>query len=66
MAGWLDRLLGRGKKEAGDATDDLEMRREGMAQEAEGKAEQQADRAEDMAQDAHKEAAEQRAERDMP
>jgi uncharacterized protein YjbJ (UPF0337 family) len=66
MAGWLDRLLGRGKKEAGEMTDDLEMRREGMSQEAEGKAEQQADRAEDMAQDAHEEAAEQRAERDIP
>jgi uncharacterized protein YjbJ (UPF0337 family) len=66
MAGFLDRLLGRGKKATGDATDDLEMRREGMSQEAEGKAEQQADRAEDMAQDAHKEASEQRAERDIP
>jgi uncharacterized protein YjbJ (UPF0337 family) len=60
MAGFLDRLLGRGKKEVGEATDDLEMRREGTAQETEGKAEDMADRAGDMAQDAREEASEHR------
>ena len=66
MTGFLDRLLGRGKKAAGDVADDPEMRREGMHQEAEGMAESRADSAEDMAQDARNEAAEHRAERDQP
>lgn len=66
MTGFLDRLLGRGKKAAGDMTDDPEMRNEGTHQEAEGMAESRADSAEDMAQDARNEAAEHRAERDQP
>jgi uncharacterized protein YjbJ (UPF0337 family) len=66
MAGWLDRLLGRGKKEVGEATDDRGMQAEGMAQETEGKAEGAADRATDMAQDAPDEVSEQRAQRDIP
>ncbi|MGH3082301.1 MAG: hypothetical protein ACRDNH_14380 [Gaiellaceae bacterium] len=66
MTGFLDRLLGRGKKAAGDMADDPEMRREGMHQEAEGMAESRADSAEDMAQEARTEAAEHRAERDQP
>jgi uncharacterized protein YjbJ (UPF0337 family) len=66
MTGFLDRLLGRGKKAAGDMADDPEMRREGAHQEAEGMAESQAERAEDMAQEARTEAAEHRAERDQP
>lgn len=65
MTGFLDRLLGRGKKATGDMTNDPEMRREGMHQEAEGTAESQADRAEDMAQEARTEAAEHRAEREQ-
>jgi uncharacterized protein YjbJ (UPF0337 family) len=66
MTGFLDRLLGRGKKAAGDMSNDPEMRREGMHQESEGRAESQAERAEDMAQEARTEAAEHRAERDQP
>ena len=66
MTGFLDRLLGRGKKATGDMTNDPEMRREGMHQEAEGTAESQAERAEEMAQEARTEAAEHRAERDQP
>jgi uncharacterized protein YjbJ (UPF0337 family) len=66
MTGFLDRLLGRGKKAAGDMADDPEMRREGMHQEAEGAAESRADQAEDMAQEARTDAAEHRAERDQP
>lgn len=65
MTGFLDRLLGRGKKATGDMTNDPEMRREGVHQEAEGTAESQAARAEDMAQEARTEAAEHRAERDL-
>lgn len=64
MTGFLDRLLGRGKKAAGDLANDPEMRREGMHQEAEGGAEARAERAEDMAQEARTDAAEHRAERD--
>jgi uncharacterized protein YjbJ (UPF0337 family) len=63
---FLDKLLGRGKKAAGDLTDDSEMRREGAHQEAEGVAESRADQAEDMAQEAREEAAEHRAERSDP
>jgi uncharacterized protein YjbJ (UPF0337 family) len=66
MTGFLDRLLGRGKKAAGDMADKPEMRREGMHQEAEGAAESRADQAEDMAQEARTDAAEHRAERDQP
>jgi uncharacterized protein YjbJ (UPF0337 family) len=66
MTGFLDRLLGRGKKAAGDMANDPEMRREGMHQEAEGTAESQAERAEEMAQEARTEAAEHRAEREQP
>ncbi|HET9324418.1 MAG TPA: CsbD family protein [Gaiellaceae bacterium] len=63
---FLDRLLGRGKKAAGDMTDNPEMRREGAHQEAEGMAEERADQAEDMAQEAREDAAEHRAERNDP
>lgn len=66
MTGFLDRLLGRGKKAAGDVADDPGMRREGAHQEAEGKAEARADSAEDMAQEARGEAAEHRTERNDP
>jgi hypothetical protein len=31
--GWLDKLLGRGKKTAGDMADDSSMKREGMGEE---------------------------------
>ncbi|HEV8602237.1 MAG TPA: CsbD family protein [Gaiellaceae bacterium] len=64
--GFLDKLLGRGKKAAGDMTGDASMRREGMHQEAEAMAEDRAAAAEDTAQEAHEEAAEHRAERDNP
>jgi uncharacterized protein YjbJ (UPF0337 family) len=63
---FLDKLLGRGKQAAGDMKDDVELKREGMHQEAEGEAESRADQAEDMAQEARTDAAEHRAERDDP
>ena len=66
MTGFLDRLLGRGKKAAGDLANDPEMRRDGAHQEAEGSAESRADSAEDMAREARTEAAEHRAERNDP
>jgi uncharacterized protein YjbJ (UPF0337 family) len=60
---FLDRLLGRGKKAAGDLTGDSSMRSEGMHQEQEGMATDRADRAEEMAQEERERAAEHRAER---
>lgn len=66
MTGFLDRLLGRGKKAAGDLANDPEMRREGAHQEAEGSAESRAEQAEDMAQEPRNEAAEHRSERQDP
>jgi uncharacterized protein YjbJ (UPF0337 family) len=62
--GWLDRLLGRAKKAAGDVTGDESRRQEGQHQEAEGVAEDRAAAAERQAQEAREQAAEHRAERE--
>ena len=62
--GWLDKLLGRGKKAAGDVTGDSSMRREGMHQEQQGMAEDRAASAEEMAQAERQRAAEHQAERE--
>jgi uncharacterized protein YjbJ (UPF0337 family) len=62
--GFLDKLLGRTKKAAGDMTGDSSMRREGMHQEQEGMAEDRAASAEQMAQAERERAAEHRTERD--
>ena len=62
--GFLDKLLGRGKKAAGDVVGDASMRREGVHQEREGMAEDRAEDAEERAQEAREEAARHRAERD--
>jgi uncharacterized protein YjbJ (UPF0337 family) len=56
--GFLDRLMGRGKKAAGDLTDNASMRREGMHQEEKGEADDRAARAEEVAQDERETAAE--------
>lgn len=63
MSFW-DKLMGRGKKAAGDVTDDKSLRREGAHQEQEGMAEDRASSAEESAQEAREEAAEHRAQRD--
>jgi uncharacterized protein YjbJ (UPF0337 family) len=62
--GFLDKLLGRSKKAAGDMTGDASMRKEGMHQEQEGMAEDRATAAEDTAQEAREDAAEHHAERE--
>lgn len=62
--GWLDKLLGRAKKAAGDVTGSEQRWREGRHQEAEGVAEERADAAERQAQEAREQAAEHRAERE--
>jgi uncharacterized protein YjbJ (UPF0337 family) len=62
--GFLDKLLGRGKKAAGDVTGDSSMRSEGMHQEQQAMAEERAQSAEDMAQAERERAAEHQAERE--
>ena len=62
--GLMDKLLGRGKKAAGDLTGDAALQDEGMHQEQEGMAEDRAADAEGQAQEAREEAAEHHAERE--
>ena len=62
--GLLDKLLGRGKKAAGDVMDDASMRREGAAQEREAAAQERAEQHEPMAQEQRDQAAEAHAERE--
>jgi uncharacterized protein YjbJ (UPF0337 family) len=63
---WLDKLMGRGKKAAGDMTGDSSMRREGMHQEQAGMASERADSAEQMAQEERERAAEHEAQANNP
>jgi uncharacterized protein YjbJ (UPF0337 family) len=62
--GLLDKLLGRGKKAAGDLTGESSLRREGMHQEREGLADDRAAQHEQMAQENREQAARERAERE--
>jgi uncharacterized protein YjbJ (UPF0337 family) len=62
--GLLDKILGRGKKAAGDMMGDSSMRREGAAQEREGAAEDRAAQHEQMAQEQRNQAAEAHSERE--
>jgi uncharacterized protein YjbJ (UPF0337 family) len=61
---FLDRLLGRGKKAAGDLTGDPSLKREGMHQEQEGRAQERAERHEELAQEERERAAEHHIRRD--
>lgn len=62
--GFLDKLLGRGKRAAGDIKGDSSMRSEGKHQEREGMAEDRAEKAEEHAQEARQDAAEHHSQRD--
>lgn len=62
--GLLGKLLGRGKKAAGDLTGDSSMRREGAAQEREGAAKERAGQHEEMAQEQRNQAAQAHTERE--
>lgn len=62
--GLLDKLLGRGKKAAGDLTGDASLQHEGAAQEREGAAEDRAAEHEEMAQEQRNQAAQAHAERE--
>jgi uncharacterized protein YjbJ (UPF0337 family) len=64
--GLLDKLLGRGKQAAGDLTNDQELRREGVHQEAEGAAEDRAETFQEKADAERERAAEHRVERETP
>jgi uncharacterized protein YjbJ (UPF0337 family) len=59
-----DKLMGRGKKAAGDVADDESLRSDGAHQEAAAAAEDRADSAEETAQAAREEAAKHQAERE--
>ena len=61
---FLDKLMGRGKKTAGDVAGDDSLRSEGVHQEQAGMAEDRAEAAEDNAQAARDEAAEHRSQQD--
>jgi uncharacterized protein YjbJ (UPF0337 family) len=63
--GFLDKLLGRSKKAAGDMTGDSSMRSEGMHQEQQAMAEDRAASAEEMAQAERERAAEHQSEREQ-
>jgi uncharacterized protein YjbJ (UPF0337 family) len=60
---FLDKLLGREKKAAGDATGDSSMASEGMQQEQEAMASHPAEQAQEVAQEAPEQASEHHAER---
>ena len=62
--GLLDKILGRGKKAAGDVTGDSSLRREGAAQEREAAAEDRAATHEELAAEQRQQAAEAHVERD--
>ena len=62
--GFLDRLLGRGKKATGDLMGDASMQREGAAQEREAEAKDRAAEHEAMAQEQRDQAADAHAERE--
>jgi uncharacterized protein YjbJ (UPF0337 family) len=61
--GFLDKLMGRGKKATGDLTGDASLQAEGKHQEREGEAEDRAAKHEEAAQTEREQAAEERAKR---
>ena len=64
LMGLLDKLLGRGKKAAGDMMGDSSMRHEGAAQEREAAAQERAEQHEQMAQEQRDQAADAHSERE--
>jgi uncharacterized protein YjbJ (UPF0337 family) len=63
--GFLDKLLGRGKKAAGNLTGDASMQQEGAAQERQAEAEDMAAQHEELAQEHREQAAEASVEREQ-
>jgi uncharacterized protein YjbJ (UPF0337 family) len=62
--GLLDKLMGRGKKAAGDVLGDSSLHREGVHQEAQASADDRAGHYEEMAQNERQEAAQHAVERE--
>ena len=62
--GLLDKLLGRGKKAAGDVMGDSSLRREGEHQEQAARAEDRAEKHEELASEERERAAEHKVESD--
>jgi uncharacterized protein YjbJ (UPF0337 family) len=63
--GLLDKLLGRGKKAAGDVTGDASLQREGEHQEQAARAEDRAEKHEELASEERERAAEHKVESDL-
>jgi uncharacterized protein YjbJ (UPF0337 family) len=61
---WLDKLMGRGKRAAGEATDSPGLRDEGRHQERAGRASERAESHEDRAQAERERAAREQAEQE--
>ncbi|MBA3375490.1 MAG: CsbD family protein [Actinobacteria bacterium] len=61
---WLDKLMGRGKRATGEATDSPGLRDEGRHQETAGRASERAESHEDRAQAERERAARERAEQE--
>jgi uncharacterized protein YjbJ (UPF0337 family) len=59
--GWLDKILGRTKSTAGEATGSPGLREEGRSQEAAAQAEERAEQHEERAQEEREQAAAERA-----
>lgn len=64
--GWLDKLMGRGKRTTGEAMDSPGLRDEGRHQESAGQATDRAESFEDRAQEERERAASERAEQERP
>ncbi len=64
--GWLDKLMGRGKRTVGEAMDSSSLREEGRHQESAGRAAERAESHEDRAQEERERAARERAEQERP
>jgi uncharacterized protein YjbJ (UPF0337 family) len=64
--GWLDKIMGRSKRTAGEAMDSPSMREEGRHQEAAGAAEERAEQHEELAQAEREREAAERVQTDNP
>jgi uncharacterized protein YjbJ (UPF0337 family) len=64
--GWLDKLMGRGKRAAGEALDKPTLREEGHHQEEAARAQERADVYEEKAAEERERAAREKAEQERP
>ena len=64
--GWLDKLIGRGERAAGEALDKPALREEGRHQEEAARAQERADDYEEKAAEERERAAQEKAEQERP